>query len=60
MKNIPKEKHKLPLTFKYIEFSKNKLSFKSKTKLTFFVECEDYQTEYLIRSRPCKPITRLL
>lgn len=55
-----KEKNKLPLTFKYIEFSKSKITVKSKSSLTFFVECEKYQTEYLFRSKPYKSISRLL
>lgn len=60
MKEIIKEKNKLPLTFKYIEFSKNKTQIKSKSNLIFFVECERYQTEYLVRARPYKSLTRLL
>ncbi|KMQ68003.1 hypothetical protein ACM39_09025 [Chryseobacterium sp. FH2] len=60
MKKISKEKNILPLIFKYIEFSKNKLPIKDKSKLTFFVECEKYQTEFLVRSKPYKSITRLL
>lgn len=60
MKKIIKEKNLLPLTFKYIEFSKKMVKVKSKSTLTFFVECEKFQTEYLIRARPYKSITRLL
>lgn len=54
------EKNKLPLTFKYIEFSKNKAPIKKKSNLMFFLECNKYQTEFLVRERPYKPITRLL
>lgn len=60
MKKIIKEENKLPLTFKHLEFSKSKISIKSKSSITFFIECEKYQTEYLFRSKPYKPITRLL
>jgi hypothetical protein len=60
MKKTIKEKNKLPLTFKYIEFKKSQVIVKSKSNLTFFVECEKFQTEYLVRSRPYKSITRLL
>ncbi|KQT25907.1 hypothetical protein ASG22_04200 [Chryseobacterium sp. Leaf405] len=60
MKKKIREKNKLPLTFKYVEFSKSKIIVKSKSNLTFFVECEKYQTEYLFRSKPYKSITRLL
>ncbi len=60
MKKIIKERNKLPLTFKYTEFSKSKVPIKSKSSLTFFVECEKYQTEYLFRSKPYKSITRLV
>lgn len=55
-----KEKKALPLTFKYIEFLKNKNLIKSKSNLRFYVECEKYHTEYLVRARPNKSLTRLL
>lgn len=60
MKKIIKEKNTLPLTFKHIEFTKSQAIIKSRSSLTFFVECEKYQTEYLFRSRPYKSISRLL
>ncbi len=60
MKKKIKESNKLPLTFKYLEFSKSKLSSKSKVEFTYFVECEDFQTEYLVRAKPLKAIARML
>lgn len=60
MRNIIKEKNKLPLFFKYIEFSKSKTTFVNKSRSIFFIKCDRYQTDYLIRSKPYKHITRLL
>ncbi len=60
MKKFIEEKNKLPLIFNYIEFKKSKIIIKNKSSLTFFLECEKYQTEYLVRSKPYKHITRLL
>jgi len=36
-----KEKNKLPLTFKYIEFSKSKITVKSKSSLTFLLSVKN-------------------
>lgn len=60
MKKLIKEKNILPLTFEYIEFTKNKIPTKSKSALRFYVTCEKYQTNYLVREKPYKSITRLL
>lgn len=60
MKEIANEKNKLPLTFKYIDLLDNKNSITSMSSLVFFVECEKYKTEYLVRAKPYKSITRLL
>lgn len=56
MKNNFNEKHKLPLSFKYAEILKKK---KEKNK-TFFIACDQYQTDFLISEKPYKSLIRLL
>ncbi|CAM3076202.1 hypothetical protein CHFL109739_16015 [Chryseobacterium flavum] len=56
-KIIAKEKHKLPLTYKYLEFVKNKTREKQ-TNST--IECEIYQTDQYVKLKPPKFLTRLL
>jgi len=60
MKKIIKEKNKLPIIFEHIEFKKSKIPITNKSSLTFFIECEKYQTENLFRHKPYKSITRLV
>lgn len=54
------EKNKLPLTIKYME------SFREQTNKTHneykvrYVKCKKYQTDFLIREKPFKALTRLL
>jgi hypothetical protein len=59
MKSI-KEKHKLPLTFKYIEIFRGKNLGKLNSNTTYFLECEKYQTNFFVRLKPYKPLTKML
>jgi len=61
MENIIKEKHRLPLTFKYIETINKKSSDKiEKENIIYFIRCTKYQTDYYVREKPVKPLTRML
>jgi len=61
MKDIFKEKNKLPLTFKYIETFNKKSSKKNETEeIIYFIRCEKYQTDYYVREKPSKPLVRML
>lgn len=54
------EKNKLPLTFKFIEkFGTKKSNDKNSISINY-IKCELYQTDYLMRERPIKALTRLL
>ncbi|AZA79209.1 hypothetical protein EG347_17695 [Chryseobacterium sp. G0186] len=54
------EKNNLPLTFKFIEkFGSKKSNEKSSISINY-IKCEIYQTDYLMRERPIKALTRLL
>lgn len=54
------EKNKLPLTFKFIEKLGSKKSNDKESISTNYIKCETYQTDYLMRERPIKALTRLL
>jgi len=60
MENRFKEKHILPLTFKYIEWIKKTNSKKENKNTVYFIPCEKYQTNFYVRENPVKPLTRLL
>jgi hypothetical protein len=61
MKKKFKEKNKLPLTFKYLEPFKKKKNRKSKRQDTvFFVPCEKYNTDFMVRTHPVKSLIRML
>ncbi|MDQ0784480.1 hypothetical protein QF044_004334 [Chryseobacterium sp. W4I1] len=60
MKNLLKEEKKLPLTFKYIEHFRTKKKNKINNSTASYVLCKKYQTDYLLRENPIKPLTRLL
>ncbi|AZA92514.1 Uncharacterised protein [Chryseobacterium nakagawai] len=60
MKNLYKEKNKLPLTFKYIEIFKTKNSAKLDSNSVYYSICKKYQTDFYIKEKPCKPFSRLL
>lgn len=60
MNNQFQEKNKLPLTFKYVEVSKNKNVGKLNSKIIYYLKCQKYQTDFLVRLHPFKPLTRML
>jgi len=55
-----KEKNKLPLIFNHIDFVKNKNLGKIDSNVTYFLENEKYQTDFYVRERPLKHLTRLI
>ncbi len=59
MKKI-KEKHKLPLTFKYIETFNTKKSKQNIKDIIYFTECKKHQTDYYVREKPTKSLVRML
>ncbi|UIR55010.1 hypothetical protein LZQ00_12040 [Sphingobacterium sp. SRCM116780] len=55
---IIKEKNKLPLTFEYMELYGGKSSNNSSS--SHYLKCSTYQTDYLLRTKPFKRLTRLI
>lgn len=60
MKNKYKEKHNLPLSFKYIETLKTTNLGKVNSKIVYRENCEKYVTDFYLLEKPVKPLTRLL
>lgn len=62
MKNNFNEAKLLPLTFKYIEIFKNKISLKDnkKEEIIYFIECQKFHSNFYIRERPLKSLVRLI
>lgn len=60
MKNNFKEKHKLPLTFKNVTKLKINVNEKRNSNTLYFLECERCQTNFYIREKPLKFLTRFL
>ncbi|MGI9582687.1 hypothetical protein ACR1PO_15945 [Chryseobacterium sp. RRHN12] len=59
MKIKIKEKNKLPLTFRYIE-TFNDQKRKKPNDVVYVLTCEKYQTNFYVREKPVKSLTRLL
>ncbi len=60
MKKKFKEKNKLPLTLKYIEnFRDASAEIQEDHKINYITSIE-YQTDFLMRIKPTKPLVRLL
>lgn len=57
-KFIVKEKQKLPLIYKYMEVVKNKT--REQQEINIVIEYEKYQTDFYVKSKPPKFLTRLL
>lgn len=55
-----KEKNKLPLIFKHIDFVKNKNIGKLDSNITYFLKYGEYQTDFYVRERPVKSLVRIL
>lgn len=54
------EKHKLPLTFKNITKFGSKVNAKLTSDTVCFLESKKYSSDFYIREKPFKPLTRLL
>jgi hypothetical protein len=53
------EKHKLPLTFKFVDEYRPKKSAENKDDIPY-VKCEKYQTDFLMQVKPNKALVRIL
>ncbi|KFE97280.1 hypothetical protein IX38_20770 [Chryseobacterium luteum] len=60
MKNTFGEKHKLPLTFKNITKFGNVNNVKRNSNTAYFLESKKYRSDFYIREKPFKSLTRLL
>ena len=60
MKKKFKENQYLPLTFKYIELFKSKNIVKLNSNITYYLQSNKYDTNFLIREKPLKHLTRML
>ncbi|HBV17355.1 MAG TPA: hypothetical protein DEB71_18670 [Chryseobacterium carnipullorum] len=60
MKNKLGEKHKLPLTFKHITKFGSKTNVKPNSNTVYFLQSEKFHTDFYIREKPFKALTRLL
>lgn len=60
MKNRFGEKQKLPLTFKSITKFGNKTNVKPNSDTIYFLESKKYRSDFYIREKPFKALTRLL
>lgn len=60
MENNFKEKHKLPLTFRYVEFIKNKSNKKKTASTVFYTKCTKYKTDFYAIEKPTKSLVRML
>ncbi|MFN1217289.1 hypothetical protein [Chryseobacterium kwangjuense] len=53
------EKHKLPLSFKHMEYIQRSSS-RDQNPIIYVLKCEKYQSTFYVREKPVKPIIRLL
>jgi len=53
------EKHKLPLSFKQMEYCEH-TGKKNNKKIIYILKSEKYQSNFYVREKPVKPLTRLL
>lgn len=60
MKKTLGEKHKLPLTFKSITKFGNKTNVPLNSNTIYFLETDKYRSNFYIREKPFKPLTRML
>lgn len=57
---IIKEENKLPLTFEYMELYDGKSSNNLDSGSSLYLRCSTYQTDYLLRTKPFKRLTRMI
>jgi hypothetical protein len=55
-----KEKHKLPLTFNYMESFKTQNTGNKMNDIIFFIKCEKYQSNFHVRENSGKALVRFL
>lgn len=60
MKNMFEEKNNLPLTFKYMEVIRTRRIGVSRNKITYYVKSKKYETDFYVREKPMKSLTRLI
>lgn len=60
MKNMFEENSNLPLTFKYMEVMKTRKIGVSRNTVTYYVKSKKCQTDFYVREKPVKSLTRLL
>lgn len=60
MKNIFEEKNNLPLTFKYMEVISTKRIGVSRNNVIYYVKSKKYKTDFYVREKPTKFLTRLI
>lgn len=60
MKNMFEEKNNLPLTFKYMEVIRTRRIAVSRNKITYYVKSKKYETDFYVREKPVKSLTRLI
>ncbi|KFF15489.1 hypothetical protein IW22_24115 [Chryseobacterium sp. JM1] len=60
MKDNFGEKHKLPLSFKYMDFFDNTDSKMITSNTKCILRCKKYKTGFYVREKPVKPLIRLL
>jgi hypothetical protein len=54
-----KEKHELPLTFKFVDEYRSRKSDRKVSDVPYG-KCKKYQTDFLMLVKPNKPLVRLL
>lgn len=60
MKKMFEKNDNLPLTFKYMEVIRTRRSGVSRNKITYYVKSKKYQTDFFVREKPMKSLTRLI
>ena len=60
MKNLFEGKNNLPLTFKYMEVIRTKRIGVSRNEIVYYVKSKKYQTDFYVREKPGKFLTRLI
>lgn len=53
------EKHRLPLSFKRMEYAE-RTDKKTNKNILYILKSEQYQSSFYVREKPVKPLIRLL
>lgn len=54
------EKEKLPLIFEYLEKSKVDFDREAVKNSIYYVKSRQFQTDFLVRQKPFKPLVRMI